>query len=271
MKEIKIFIVLLLGVSLQVQAVTYRTLKDVSYVASDDAYARERCKLDIYYPEDTVGCPVVVWFHGGGLTGGEKFIPGSLKDCGMVVIGVNYRLIPEVTLNECLDDAAAAVAWAFHNAARYGGDKDKIFVSGHSAGGYLTSMVGLDKRWLKKYAIDADSIAGLVPFSGQAITHFSHRQQKGIRATQPVIDEFAPLFHVRPDAPPLVIITGDREMELFGRYEENAYFWRMMRLVGHKETFLYEIGGHNHGDMGGPAFHILKEHIKTVLQTKSIK
>ena len=52
-------------------------------------------------------------------------------------------------------------------------------------------------------------------------------------------------------------------MELFGRYEEDAYFWRMMKLVGHKQTFLYEIGGHNHGDMGGPAFHILKEYIKT--------
>ena len=119
MKRIKIVIALLLGIIFQAQAINYKTLKDTSYTTSNDAYARERGKLDIYYPEDTTGCPVVVWFHGGGLTSGEKFIPGPLKECGMVVISVNYRLIPKVTLNECLDDAAAAVAWAFHNAAKY--------------------------------------------------------------------------------------------------------------------------------------------------------
>lgn len=205
---------------------------------------RERCKLDVYYPENKTGCPVVVWFHGGGLTQGNKSIPGRLKKNGMVVIAVNYRLLPKVAISECLDDAAASVAWAFREVEKYGGDKNKIFISGHSAGGYLTAMVGLDKRWLKKYDIDADSIAGLIPFSGQVISHFSYRKMNGIDNLQPTVDEFAPLFHVRKDAPPLVLITGDRELELFGRYEENAYMWRMMKLVGHKETFLYEIGGH---------------------------
>lgn len=211
---------------------------------------RERCKLDVYYPENKTGCPVVVWFHGGGLTQGNKSIPGRLKKNGMVVIAVNYRLLPKVAISECLDDAAASVAWAFREVEKYGGDKNKIFISGHSAGGYLTAMVGLDKRWLKKYDIDADSIAGLIPFSGQVISHFSYRKMNGIDNLQPTVDEFAPLFHVRKDAPPLVLITGDRELELFGRYEENAYMWRMMKLVGHKETFLYEIGGHGHWPYG---------------------
>lgn len=268
MRSISLLLLFLSCTVLMAQDKNYKTIANLGYVSLQDSYAQERCKLDIYYPTDMSDCPVVVWFHGGGLTSGEKFIPQNLKNCGMVVIGVNYRLIPKVTLDKCLDDAAAAVAWAFREARKYGGAKNKIFVAGHSAGGYLTSMIGLDKKWLRKYGIDADSIAGLIPFSGQAITHFSHRKQKGIKATQPVIDEFAPLYHVRPDAPPLIIISGDREMELFGRYEETAYFWRMMKLTGHEETYIYEIGGHNHGDMGGPAFHILKNHIKSILQNK---
>jgi len=136
-----------------------------------------------------------------------------------------------------------------------------IFVSGYSAGGYLTNMIGLDKKWLGNYNIDANKIAGLISLSGQAITHFTIREERGIPGTQPVVDELAPLFHVRGDAPPLILITGDRELELLGRYEENAYLMRMMILNGHKKTKLYELDGYDHG-MTEPAFPLL---IKEVL------
>lgn len=252
-------------VILPAQKLHYATKMDIPYTKSDDEYARERCKLDVYYPEDTVGCPVVVWFHGGGLTQGSKQFPWKLKNKKMVLVGVNYRLLPKVEISECLDDAAAAVAWVFREIGKYGGDPKKIFISGHSAGGYLTAMIGLDKRWLAKYDVDADDIAGLIPFSGQMISHFSYRKMKGIPNLQPTIDEYAPLYHVRKDCPPLVLITGDRNIELFGRYEENAYMWRMMKLVGHEETYLYEIGGHGHGSMSNPAYHILEKHINKIL------
>ena len=102
-----------------------------------------------------------------------------MTERGYVVVAPNYRLIPEVDVEQCIDDAAEAVAWTFRNIEKYGGDPSKIFVTGHSAGGYLTSMIGLDKKWLDKYGIDADSIAGLIPYSGQVITHFSDRKSKG--------------------------------------------------------------------------------------------
>jgi hypothetical protein len=73
---------------------------------------------------------------------------------------------------------------------------------------------------------------------------------------------------VRKDAPPLVIFSGDRKMEMLGRYEENAYFWRMMKVVGHKDVYLYELDGYDHGAMADPAFHILKSHIKDILKKK---
>lgn len=241
-------------------------VSNLSYSLKTDIYAKERCKLDISYRKDTIGCPVVVWYHGGGLTQGEKQLPERLcREKDIVVVGVNYRLLPKVTVDTCLDDCAEALAWVFKNIDKYGGDRKKIFVAGHSAGGYITAMLGLDKSWLKKYDVDADDIAGLIPYSGQAISHFSYRKMHNIPNLQPTIDRFAPLFHVRPDAPPLVLITGDRELELFGRYEENAYLWRMMKLAGHKETVLYEIGGHDHGEMGGPAHSILLRHMRKIL------
>lgn len=239
----------------------YLTDADVAY--SDVA---PRCVLDVYHPADTTGrCPVVVWFHGGSLTSGGKFIPDELKESGYVVVAPNYRLMPDADVDDCIDDAAAAVAWTFANIGRYGGDPAHIFVSGHSAGGYLTSMVGLDKSRLARHGIDADSIAGLIPLSGQAVTHFSWRRKQGIPDLQPTIDRTAPLYHVRPDAPPYVIICGDRELELFGRYEENAYLWRMLRLTGHPDATIYELDGYNHGDMAHPAFHILKATVARLL------
>ena len=59
-------------------------------------------------------------------------------------------------------------------------------------------MVGLDKRWLDAHGIDANSLAGLIPFSGHTITHFTIRSERGLKHTQPVIDDLAPLYHVRP-------------------------------------------------------------------------
>ncbi len=251
------------------QTTGYKQADNISYrAAAGDAYQSERCVVDIYYPEDLTDYPTVVWFHGGGLTGGNKFIPEQLKNSGMAVVAVNYRLLPNVSLDECIDDAAAAIAWTFENIGSYGGSTDKIFLSGHSAGGYLISMVGLDKKWLAAYGVDADRAAALIPFSGHAISHFAYRQSLGMKDYQPSIDAYAPIYYVRADAPPLVIVSGDREMEMLGRYEENAYFWRMMKVAGHKETYLYELDGYDHGAMATPAFHILKNHIKQILSGK---
>lgn len=236
--------------------ILYRTAGDI------DEYMQQRCRLDIYYPTTVKAFPTVVWFHGGGLTGGERFIPSELKGKGIGVIAVGYRLSPRAKCPAYIEDAAAAVAWTFQNIEKYGGATNLIFVSGHSAGGYLTSMIGLDKRWLAVYGLDANGIAGLIPFSGQAITHFTVRNERGIDSKQPVIDDMAPLYHVRKDAPPLLLITGGRDRELLGRYEENAYLWRMMKEVGNTNTQLRELEGFDHGQMPEPAFFLLLRYIK---------
>lgn len=224
--------------------------------------ARERCRIDLSVPEGTKGFPTVVWFHGGGLTGGERRIPAELTGQGIAIAAAGYRLAPQAKSPEYVEDAAAAVAWTFRHIERYGGSPDRIYVAGHSAGAYLTLLLGLDKKWLARHDIDADRIAGLIPYSSQTITHFTVRKERGIGELQPVVDEMAPLFHVRKDAPPMLLITGDRELEFRGRYEENAYLWRMMKEAGHTGTLLYELDGFNHGEMARPAHPLLLKFVK---------
>lgn len=244
-------------------AAAYRTETDILYVdGAVSDHARERCRLDLYHPTDAEGFPTVVWLHGGGLTGGTKEVPGALRERGFAVVGATYRLHPRAKCPEYIEDAAAAVAWTFRNIERHGGSRKRIYVSGASAGGYLAAMIGLDKRWLAAHDIDADELAGVIPLSGQMITHFTIRKERGIGTKTPVVDDLAPQHHVRADAPPLLLITGDRELEILGRYEENAYLARMMRQAGHAETTLFELDGFNHGEMAQPAFPLVVRFIR---------
>ena len=254
----------LLLLSFQVFAQQYKEEKDIQYYENPTSeYMKQQSKLDIHFPDsdNNKKYPVIVWFHGGGLTGGGKEIPKELKNKEVVVVGVGYRLAPKIKAEKTIDDATAAIAWVFKNIEKYHGNTEEIFVSGHSAGGYLALMAIMNKENLAQYDIEANDVAGLIPFSGHTITHFTIRDQKGIPGTQAIVDKWAPLFYVRSDAPPTLLITGDREMEMLGRYEENAYFYRMMKVAGQKEIDLYEMNGYGH-NMVYPALPLLLKFVK---------
>jgi acetyl esterase/lipase len=258
---------LLISILFVARAQEYLTKENINYysdsICNGDEYIKKKCVLDIYYPKEGKSYGTIIWFHGGGLTMGKTEIPSALKNQGYAVVGVDYRLSPKVNAPAYIEDAAAATAWVFNHIKEFGGNPNAIFISGHSAGGYLALMITLDKSYLDKYQIDANKIAGIIPLSGQAITHFTIRRENGIKALQPTIDKFAPLYFVRADAPPMLLITGDREMELYGRYEENAYLARMMKLVGHKNTTLYELQGYDHGMMV-PAYPLLLKFVQNI-------
>ncbi len=73
---------------------------------------------------------------------------------------------------------------------------------------------------------------------------------------------------MRADAPPLLLITGDREKEMLGRYEENAYMMRMMKVSGHKDTTILELKGYGHG-ITKPAFPILLKEIQRRVKSQN--
>ena len=259
MKRILLLVVALVA-SVALYAQEYKFSREINY-RTDDEYATKMCRVDIAAPEGAKDAPVIVWFHGGGLTGGKKQIPQAILKDGCVVVGVGYRFSPNVKVTQIVDDAACAVAWVFNNIEKWGGNPESIYIAGHSAGGYLVTMVGLEKARLERYGIDANRLRGIIPFSGQTITHFEERRSRGIANTQPIVDELSPLFHVRGDSAPILILSGDREMEMLGRYEENAYMWRVFQLVGHKDATLYELDGYGH-NMCEPAYPLLMRFVR---------
>lgn len=241
----------------------YRLIKDIPYYdeGETDAYRLERCKLDIYYPEKISNYATLVWIHGGGLTEGQKHLMDEFRNQGFAVVSINYRLSPKATCPAYIDDAAQACAWVFKHIAEYGGDPDKVFLSGHSAGGYLDLMVLLDKSYMEKYGADADRFVKVYPISGQTATHYTIRRERKIAENIPVVDQYAPLNCVRKTNVPVMLITGGRDLELLARAEENIYLLSLLKSFGVNAT-LYELPGFDHGTVLGPAAYKIRADIK---------
>ena len=262
-RKVTLLLLLFCMLTLHAQEV-YKTVKDLPYIAKSetDAYRKERCKLDVYYPVDKKDFPTIVWFHGGGMEGGNKFIPKELREQGFAVVAVNYRLSPKVKNPAYIEDAAEAVAWVFKNIEKYGGRKDHIFVSGHSAGGYLSLILAMDKKYMAAYGANADSVAAYLPVSGQTVTHFTIRKERGLPDGIPVVDEYAPVNKARKETAPLVLITGDKHLEMAARYEENALLEAVLKSIGNKKVTLYEMQGFDHGQVLGPACCLIADYVK---------
>ena len=241
----------------------YNYVQNIPYTSADeeDAYRKERCVLDIYYPETDKGFATLVWFHGGGLKNGNKELLEGFRRQGFAVVSVNYRLFPQCKCPDYIDDAAMAVAWVYDNIASYGGTKEQIYVSGHSAGGYLTLMVALAKEYTAKYGFDVDKIAKSYPVSGQTVTHYTIREERGLPDGIPVIDEYAPMTHAGRGGSPMILISGDRDLEMLARYEENAHLQSLLKHFKH-ESVLYEMQGFNHVSVLAPAVALISSDIK---------
>lgn len=224
-------------------------LSDVA-LASASAYQKERCRLDMYVPKGETGFPTVVWFHGGGLVAGKKhFIRIDEK---IAQVAANYRFLQKdgsVTGDDCIDDAAAAVVWTLRNVATFGGDPKKVYVSGMSAGGYLTMMVGMDPSRLGKHGFRPTDLAGLAPVSGQATKHFNVRAFAGDADPQylPKIDRLAPLAFCSKDLPPLVSVCGEPPWEWPCRAEENRLLVASCAALGHPAAYYVECAFCDHG------------------------
>lgn len=248
----------------------YNFVQNVSYVSADetDEYRKERCVLDIYYPDTDEGFATLVWFHGGGLTGGSKELLEGFRRQGFAVVAVNYRLFPKCKCPDYIDDAAQAVAWTYDNIEKYGGDKDHIYVSGHSAGGYLTLMVALAKEYTAKYGFDADKIAKAFPVSGQTVTHYTIRKERGLPDGIPVVDGYAPMSHAGRGGAPMVLISGDRDLEMLARYEENAHLQALLEHFGH-DSVLYEMQGFDHVTVLAPAVALIASDIRRLWKNRA--
>ncbi len=216
-----------------------------------DAALIEHCKLDLYLPAGPAKeFPILVWFHGGGLSGGDKAAAPEqaaarrLAAHGIAVASVNYRLSPKVKFPVYLEDSAAAVRWVADHAASLGADPKKLYVGGYSAGGYITSLLALDAHFLRDAGVE--TVAGFISMSGQMTTHFTVRGEAGLPKDNVLVNDAAPLGHVHAGAPRLLLICGDDDFP--ARLEENQFLAAALHLVAKNPSVpLVVVKDRNHG------------------------
>jgi acetyl esterase/lipase len=194
----------------------------------------ERQRLDVILPDGEIH-DLLVYFHGGGLETGSKeevnFLYG-LADKGIGLIVPNYRLYPNARYPEFILDAAAAAAWAvnFRDAHHQG---SKLYLAGSSAGAYLAMMLCFDSRYLAEYHMRPDVFAGYIFDAGQPTVHFHVLQEAGFPAQAVLVDERAPMFHVREEQsyPDMLFLCAENDMP--GRYEQTLLMLSVLKNFGH--------------------------------------
>ena len=173
-----------------------------------------RNSLDVYAPKQRTGpVPVVVFFYGGSWRRGNRasylFAADALAGRGYVAIVPDYRVYPNVRFPAFVEDVARAVRWALDHAAELGGDPDRLFLMGHSAGAHIAAMLTLDERYLAGQGVPAKSIRGTIVMAGP-LAFYPSRTRSIAPIFAHLADENAarPVAFVDGDEAPLLLLHG---------------------------------------------------------------
>ena len=141
----------------------------IDYVDGAEADA-DKHRLDLYLPKGKANFPILLFVHGGYWRTGDRSLYRALGNryarAGIAVAIPSYRLMPANPHPAQIEDIAAAFAWVHSHAAGFGGDAHRIYLSGHSAGGHLVSLLATDRRYLEKYDLASDAVRGVISISG---------------------------------------------------------------------------------------------------------
>ncbi len=220
-------------------------------------YGEEPWKLfDLYLP-DAAPRGTIIWFHGGGLEGGSRqsiLFANDLTDAGFAVASASYRLYPNAHFPDYVEDAADAAAYIHANYERLGAG-GPLYVTGQSAGAFLTMLLALDRSRLARHGLTPEDFAGFVSDSAQMTAHFRVLAERGFDSRLERIDETAPIFFLDPEItpPPMLIIHYSEDVPC--RPEQNRLFMRNL-MVLHPEADVSHVelpGPHSSGSTGrGP-------------------
>jgi len=212
-----------------------------------------RHKLDVYAPEARgAAAPVVFFIYGGGWSRGERgeyeFVGRALASRGFVAVIADYRLVPEVRFPEFLEDSASALRWVQDNIAAYGGDPNRLFLAGHSAGAYNATMLALDPSYLREYGVTMPILAVAALSGPYDFYPFEYGEVRDAFGSAPRPEGTQPINLVTSNTPPMYLASGTTDpivrvqnTERFAQKLKDSGVWVTTRYYdgfGHMEPVL---------------------------------
>jgi len=202
--------------------------KNIAYIPANSSIKAdpERHLLDVYAPNkiSKEGLPVVVFIHGGNWDSGSKniywFIGRRLAKQGVVAVIINYRLSPSVMVPAMTDDCARAVQWTTQHIGDYGGDPNRIFVMGHSAGGGLAALLATDDELFTRIGVAKNPVKGAILDDPAGINMYDYllkmeypddkKYLVSFGKDPAVWKDMSALFKVKTGVPPMLLYAGER-------------------------------------------------------------
>ncbi len=228
-------------------------------VLSDEVLGGQNIQLDIAYgskslqtldifPAAESPAPILVYIHGGywkvGDKAGYRFPSTVFNAANITWIPINYRLAPDVTLDEIVGDVRLAIAWIFNHAAEFGGDKDRIIVSGSSAGGHLSGMIAAS-GWQSGFDLPDNVIKGVAAASGlydlEPFLYTSQKEYLNLNDTS--VMRNSPVQNLPRQELPMLITWAGKETSEFMR--QSQHYADLCRQSGNPVETL-EYPEHNH-------------------------
>lgn len=230
--------------------------------------------LDIFVPEKNTG-QTFIHFHGGGIVEGDKVdcddLMMHLANQGFIMVNVNYSLYPNAKFPEYLLEAAQSVRFIYDHINDYGGHKDKIYLSGQSAGAYIIMMLAMNDEYLKTVGLSPLDVKGYVSDSGQMSDHFNVQHfEYGNDPWLQRITKISPLFYVNKDTKISSILLIYYENDMLNRKEQNLMLYNLIKYYNPQSDIInVELkGGHVEGSCHKnendeyPYVEIIKEWMK---------
>jgi acetyl esterase/lipase len=178
-----------------------------------------RHRLDLYLPKGgAVGAPAVLFFYGGAFISGHRreyrFVGEALASRGIIVAIADYGLFPEHRFPDFIEDGAKAFVFLRGILADHGGDPERLFVAGHSAGAYIAVMLACNPRYLHEAGEEPSSLAGAIGVAGPYdFLPITNPQRIEIFGGSNRV-ETQPIHFVDGQRPPMLLLTGDRDVNI---------------------------------------------------------
>jgi acetyl esterase/lipase len=228
-----------------------RRTQDIAYVpTTDSSFSTERHRLDVYAPRRAgAPRPVVVFIHGGSWDSGSKniytFIGRRLAKQGVVAVIINYRLSPQVQVAAMAEDCARAVRWTHQHIAEYGGDPQRLFLMGHSAGGGLAALLATDNRYFARLGLPRNPVRGVILNDAAGLDMYDYLLKKQYAGDEQYLTAFgrdpqgwravSALYYLSPASPPFLTFVGGETYPSIANSSEK--FRQQLQQLGFEPQF----------------------------------